>query len=941
MKRLLLFGICVCCTSGLFANDSITWNSLLQQLFVDLSHPTNFLYDRTIHVLEEEYFSNDCELIADYNKWYYAYDEMYNAAKDTSLLLHPNQVVELAYMCARDTLQIGIIDLEFARLKEDALTSDIYFDLSVEEGKLLDRPRARNNNNTAPSDPSAENPYTIHNIFMVSPTLPSTATLNPVFKIGEMSFITDSTLINYVDGNLQLFIDFGNGDGAHEIHLQENPQINVVYPDTGTYIIEAQVFLNGVPMKRSSSSIFVDNGLTAENLDELGIVTRDGASFDGLKVFEYSSNCSNFAAEEKIIFIAAGYNPLSFSKKLGERDALHLYEKYVIDGKLQNLISLGYRIVIVDWNDPNDDIRNNAARFRDVLNHYICIADNEEQFVVIGESMGCLVARYALTRMEDGWQSDCFPEKKHNTRLFISNDGPHQGANIPMSLQCLYGKAFRDGGPLMGIVEFLNSFTKNKLNFQTTLLKGTSVKQMLNAHYSMPLFTPHSYFNEFFEDLESHGNYPQLCKNVALSNGTLDGLNQGQSMNVNGSIVEYPEIGRSANDYLLKFNNQFWFQILGLKFSTDMFIHLQTNPDGFVGRPISRLGITKRRPRLEIGWFYIRIGEDVITTDQTQNGFNLRPYCVSPGGYSGAFENERSTSSTILYCGIPWVFNFGMQTVLYTDGFGFCIIPVASALDYNTTELNLNYSEISNVELMDNTPFDVIMGRTGYNGTSYNENHENLYNPILLSSDTYEPLYYTDNQTKKRLLNAEIGDTDIYLENAELDYMASISVVDNVYLGRAPYYEYPSNDAPSIVHPYVKAVSREEDYIGWEFLQGFYNGDNTDITQVGSFDIPICGLDPSYIKQRRDSSAFERYDDKEISIYPTFVSKGTQLTIMLPTSESYTVVLFDIYGNPIYQQKIAQQNSTMVIPNNIPNGVYIVQIQSTTGDIYRSKIVVY
>lgn len=940
MKRILLFSLWGCCAIGLFANDSTTWNALLQQLFVDLSHPTNFLYDRSIHVLEEEYFSNDCELVTDYNKWYYAYDEMYNSAKDTSLLLSPDQVVELAYIHARDTLQMGIIDLEFARLKEDALTSDIYFDLSVEEGKLLDRARARSINNEAPADPSQMNPYTIHNIFMVSPTLPSTATLNPVFCFNEMAFISDSILRQYIDGDLQLFIDFGNGDGSQEIHLYDNPQINVLYPDTGTYTIEAQVFLNGVPVKRSSSSIFVDNGLTAEDLDELGIVTRDGVTIGGLNIFEFSSNCSNFATTEKIIFIASGYNPLSFSKKWGERDALHLYEKYVIEGKLQNLISLGYRIVIVDWDDPNDDIRNNAARFRDLLNYYICLEENQEQFVVIGESMGCLVARYALTRMEDDWQSDCFPGKRHNTRLFISNDGPHQGANIPLSLQFLYNKAFRDGGPLMGIVEFLNSFTKNKLNFQSTLLKGTSVKQMLNAYHGINFgLGPHPLFYEFFEDLASHGNYPQFCKNVALSNGTLDGLNQAQSVNNNGSFVEYPEIGRSANDYLIRFNNKFWFQILGLKFSSEILMHLQTNPEG--NGTISKMGIIKRRPRLEIGWFYIRIGEDIIETNDTQIGLNSRPYCVSPGGYCGAFENERSLSYGILYCGIPWVLNFGIESVLYTDGFGFCLIPVASALDYNTSELNLNYSEISNLELMENTPFDVIMGRTGYNGFTYNENHENLINPVLLSSETYDPLYYTESQARERLLNAEIGDMDLYLENAVLDYRASISVVNNVYLGRAPYYEYPSNDMTSIAHPYIKAVSKEVDYVDSGLLEGFFNGDNSDINQVGSYDIPICGLDPSYIKQRRDSSAFERYDDNKISIYPTFISKGAKLTIELPTCESYTVALFDIYGNNIYQQTITKENSTIMIPNNIPNGVYIVQIRSTSGDIYSSKIVVY
>lgn len=53
-----------------------------------------------------------------------------------------------------------------------------------------------------------------------------------------------------------------------------------------------------------------------------------------------------------------------------------------------------------------------------------------EQNVVIGMSMGGLVARYALRHMET-------TNRIHDTKLYISHDAPHQGANLPLSLQAL------------------------------------------------------------------------------------------------------------------------------------------------------------------------------------------------------------------------------------------------------------------------------------------------------------------------------------------------------------------------------------------------------------------------------------------------------------------------------------------------------------------------
>src|SRR5690606_13123572 len=50
--------------------------------------------------------------------------------------------------------------------------------------------------------------------------------------------------------------------------------------------------------------------------------------------------------------------------------------------------------------------------------------------VVLGQSMGGVIARWALRDMEDKGQN-------HQTRLFISYDAPHQGANVPQGYQHL------------------------------------------------------------------------------------------------------------------------------------------------------------------------------------------------------------------------------------------------------------------------------------------------------------------------------------------------------------------------------------------------------------------------------------------------------------------------------------------------------------------------
>ena len=56
--------------------------------------------------------------------------------------------------------------------------------------------------------------------------------------------------------------------------------------------------------------------------------------------------------------------------------------------------------------------------------------EGDEELVILGPSMGGLIAQYALAYMEQ-------QGLPHETRLYLSFDSPHRGANIPISLQYL------------------------------------------------------------------------------------------------------------------------------------------------------------------------------------------------------------------------------------------------------------------------------------------------------------------------------------------------------------------------------------------------------------------------------------------------------------------------------------------------------------------------
>ncbi|QAA80429.1 T9SS type A sorting domain-containing protein [Aequorivita sp. H23M31] len=169
-----------------------------------------------------------------------------------------------------------------------------------------------------------------------------------------------------------------------------------------------------------------------------------------------------------------------------------------------------------------DYIQRNAMVLTALIQKLNTDKIGEEELVVLGPSMGGLIARYALSYMESN-------SLNPQTRLFISFDAPHRGANIPISLQYVinyFAEEVGDAGAQEVIDQLLKSPAAKEMlvdHLEGHLLSGSTYEQ--DPSKILPLGAP-GFRNEFQTELDALG-FPQNVRNVAISNGSVNGVTTG------------------------------------------------------------------------------------------------------------------------------------------------------------------------------------------------------------------------------------------------------------------------------------------------------------------------------------------------------------------------------------------------------------------------------
>ena len=224
--------------------------------------------------------------------------------------------------------------------------------------------------------------------------------------------------------------------------------------------------------------------------------------------------------------------------------ALYASLSYGGQNLADELRDLGFDIVVL--NAPNyitdgyeiggggDFIQRNAMVLIALIQELNSQKQGDEELVVLGPSMGGLIARYALAYMEQ----EGLP---HETRLYLSFDSPHRGANIPIALQYLINYFAVVGGDPMAqaTVDFvLNSTAAKQMlvdHLSGHLLAGSDLEQ--DPNLLLPAGAP-NFRDEFQQELDALG-FPQNVRNVTMINGAVDGTNIGSpGMEVVNTSIE-------------------------------------------------------------------------------------------------------------------------------------------------------------------------------------------------------------------------------------------------------------------------------------------------------------------------------------------------------------------------------------------------------------------
>ncbi len=216
------------------------------------------------------------------------------------------------------------------------------------------------------------------------------------------------------------------------------------------------------------------------------------------------------------------------------RDINGLYNSLAFGG--ENLADLvrdqGYDIVVLnapvyttngkEIDGGGDFIQRNAMVLIELINFLNDEKVGNEELVVLGPSMGGLIARYGLAFMEQN-------SMPHETRLYISFDAPHNGANIPISLQYLINYLAQEIGDAQAIAivgEVLNAPAAKEMLYDHLLghlLAGSTTAQ--DPTKLLPVGAP-DFRNAFQAELDALG-FPQNVRNVAIINGAGNGLTTG------------------------------------------------------------------------------------------------------------------------------------------------------------------------------------------------------------------------------------------------------------------------------------------------------------------------------------------------------------------------------------------------------------------------------
>jgi len=686
--------IIICCllqSHFLFAQDEIdtTFNDRMNYVFGVLEKsrvPNGMLQDYAIEFTNLSVFNGVSLLDSNYVD-YTTISDIYNTL--ISSRIHTN-ATGLISPSAWDSLwftqrQNGIITLSgvffnYARFSDDAVSSG---KLTISNDRFVDKY----------VNGVWQNPYTAENVFAIAPS-------TDYYEGKNLQVILPSNLwfTNGASSISNIKIDISDGLGYRT--LTAGQALSVNYSDTGRKEWKFKLTLTSGTILYSHASVLVktnpynnDNpqarmgSSDPETIPFTATQTYLGGTAQGWITIDYA-NADRVLRRPLIVAEGFDQGHITHPERWwGSQNIGDFITDLTNDGNttLRDLLidHPQYDIIYVDWRIGTDYIQRNALLLEDIIRW---VNNNKEPLngviqplVIIGQSMGGLITRWALKDMENRAEN-------HQTRLFISYDSPHQGANVPLGYQymarharSLYVKT--GAAPFVEIIQFIRNRVSpyRALNISNT----PAAKQMLINWVNDNNQIDNSFHSQWQTEIKNLG-YPNQngIRIVAVSNGSECAITQpynpGASLLsfygkantrfLSDMILSFTSLGYELNSFTSFLTGQPAF-LLGfvpgkneIKFEFDV----NAQPSGTSDRLYHGL-ITYKKT-----WLWVIPVNVTLTNKNYYANPSTLPYDYYPGGQITDGVNLQNSSVT------NWMIKYNIAAS-HVQTFSF--VPVPSALD--------------------------------------------------------------------------------------------------------------------------------------------------------------------------------------------------------------------------------------------------------------------
>lgn len=203
-----------------------------------------------------------------------------------------------------------------------------------------------------------------------------------------------------------------------------------------------------------------------------------------------------------------------------------LLASYNEGGFVESLVSMGYDVIMTRLDPPNADVRFNALQLVQLIRYINHVKQNEnssyEENIIQGYSAGAMAVRLALNEMEKNHLENGAPH--HHTKLYVSFDGEHGGANVPLSMQHAVDYLRREWmvgslNKIYALNYILNApLSKNLLKYFHT---KTGVSSSLPGHGHDEARSDYfiSLWSSVHDKAWHNPTYPAFTRNISVSNG--------------------------------------------------------------------------------------------------------------------------------------------------------------------------------------------------------------------------------------------------------------------------------------------------------------------------------------------------------------------------------------------------------------------------------------